>query len=636
MPASIRAGDVIAGRYHVVDLLSETRGGRFWRAHDSVLGRDVALHLIPGDDPRADLLLAAAKRSVTVSDRRILRVLDADRAEDFCYVVNEWGSGASLDIMLAADGPMTPRRAAWVVSEVADAMAQAHALDVSHGRLVPEHVLIDTGGNVRVIGLAVDAALAGLPPGRQGSDVTDLIGLLYACLTGKWAGVTPSLVPAAPSEAGVVLRPRRVRAGIPRLLDDICDEGLNHAEGHVRTGPDLSGAAQVRDVLLGFVGDATDVRTSEARRAATRPVVARTVVVLPDADPAPTPEPAPEPAAEPEPEPAPPAEPEPEPGPTPVSEPFSEPASEPEPDATQAGMPVFLDDSDDVAWISARTSPPPPPPPLEEPVAKPLFAPDPEGGAPVRRPRPGSQAAQSPPEYWPWETSQPSSTGTGAGAVPPFPEGEEQDDRVPGRTPLRLAALIAASMLLLLALVMGFNLGRGKGPLGGSLEDPTTSPSTTQSTPTSSPEPITGMTAVDFDPQGDPPEENPGSAGNVVDGSPETTWQTSRYNDQLGPPPGLKTGVGVTVDLGDAVSVSKVDLTFVGAPTGVSLFLTDSAPRGVAGLEPVATKTAKKARLTVSLPADSSGRFLTVWLTSLPAVDGGFRGEIAEIGVLGE
>ena len=107
MPSSIRPGDVLADRYRLVDLLTESGGGRFWRAHDRVLDRHVALHVIAEDDERAEALLEAARRSATVHDRRLLRVLDADRADGLCYVINEWGSGDSLDIMLAG-GPARP------------------------------------------------------------------------------------------------------------------------------------------------------------------------------------------------------------------------------------------------------------------------------------------------------------------------------------------------------------------------------------------------------------------------------------------------------------------------------------------------------------------------------------------------
>ena len=36
MPHAIRPGDVLADRYHLVDLLDESAGGLFWRAYDAV------------------------------------------------------------------------------------------------------------------------------------------------------------------------------------------------------------------------------------------------------------------------------------------------------------------------------------------------------------------------------------------------------------------------------------------------------------------------------------------------------------------------------------------------------------------------------------------------------------------------
>ena len=248
MPEHTRPGDVLADRYRLTDLLTESEGGRFWRAFDSVLQRDVAVHIIACDDERAPLLREAARTSATVLDRRMLRVLDIDEAAERCFVVNEWGSGTSLDILLADGGPLSPPVAAWIIAEVADTLALAHEAQVAHGRLVPENVLIDTDGAVRLIGFAVDAALHGLPAGRISTDVADLVGLLYAAMTGKWAGVSRSAVHPAPSTHGHVLRPRQVRAGIPRTLDSLCDHVLNHG------GDTEVTAAMLADSLRDFLG----------------------------------------------------------------------------------------------------------------------------------------------------------------------------------------------------------------------------------------------------------------------------------------------------------------------------------------------------------------------------------------------
>ncbi len=306
MPHSVRPGDVLAGRYRLVDLLAESGGGRFWRARDSVLERHVAIHVISADDERAAALLEAARRSAMVLDQRILRVLDAEQVDDICYVVNEWGSGTSLDILVGAIGAIGPRRSAWLVSEVADSVAAAHAAGVAHGRLVPENVLIDRHGEVKIIGMCVDAAMHGLAGDRIATDVSDLAGLLYCSLTGRWGGVSSSSVPSAPVHHGEVLRPRRVRAGIPGQLDALCDEVL-HAHHNSRRAIGVGSARGISDFLADYVGDPAGM--ADALRETVPPLPETPKIVLPAiADPAvrtddlkPGPAPDPEPKPDPDP-----------------------------------------------------------------------------------------------------------------------------------------------------------------------------------------------------------------------------------------------------------------------------------------------------------------------------------------------
>jgi putative peptidoglycan lipid II flippase len=72
-------------------------------------------------------------------------------------------------------------------------------------------------------GLATDAALAQRSSDDpEGDDVVGLGRLLYACLVARWPGGPESGLSAAPTENGKPLRPRQVRAGVPRPLDALC------------------------------------------------------------------------------------------------------------------------------------------------------------------------------------------------------------------------------------------------------------------------------------------------------------------------------------------------------------------------------------------------------------------------------
>ncbi|WP_299053103.1 hypothetical protein [uncultured Nocardioides sp.] len=699
MHQGVRPGDVLADRYLLVDLLTESGGGRFWRAHDRVLARHVAMHVVAEDDPRAPDLLDAARRSATVADRHLLRVLDAEQRDGLCYVVNEWGHGRSLDIVLGAEGPLTPRRAAWLVREAAEGVGVGHAAGVAHGNLVPENLLIDRSGAVRLIGFAVDGALRGLEASRE-SDVRALAGLLYAALTGRWPGPPPSRVPDAPRDGDAVLRPRQVRAGITRALDTVCDEILNPAGTHLEGGYD---AARLAAALGEVVGDDSGMAAAEAARhrtaldaqpdgrgapawatrareatresdpdepplqpgtpaspaspataplavgptepvpttdgTAVRPVASpsapaaglaaaaaggsttSTDTVVADrrdaaspsagATPGAAPETAPETRVRQEPVPAPPA-------------PSYDRAAEPGP-PTEAGMPIFDDEADEVEWLRHHTEAPAPPPPFEDPPERPLFAPGPPDDARKHRGR-REEGYRNPATgtFWPWDT------GSGGPSAPPPPYDDDADhdetDDVPGRRWLVLGVALILAVLVGVGGVLVFDVGSS----GDGDDEPSAEPSPTQAAPSAEPLPIEGVR--DFDPQGDPPEESPEEAPLAVDGDPGTVWSTSTYFDQFGPT-GLKSGVGLLVDLGEFRDVSAVRVQVVGE-TALSTYVADTEPTGVADLPRLAEATGD-GTVEMRLDQPDTGRFVVVWIDALPPVDDGFRAEIAEITVLG-
>ena len=134
-------------------------------------------------------------------------MLDCDDDDGVTWVVNEWGDGVSLDLMLQ-QGTLPPSRAAWLAREVAEAIAAGHAQGIAHGRLNPEAVLVTHAGAVKLIGYVVDASLERRRPpdplygelDEREADVINLAGILYAALTGRWPGVARPAVPPAPRE----------------------------------------------------------------------------------------------------------------------------------------------------------------------------------------------------------------------------------------------------------------------------------------------------------------------------------------------------------------------------------------------------------------------------------------------------
>ncbi len=711
-------GTVLAGRFALEDLLDESSGALFWRATDQVLARSVAVHVLPDTDPRAGALLDAARSSALVSDPHLLRVLDAAAADGVVYVVNEWGSGVSLDRLLA-DGALSPRRAAWVVLEVAQAISTAHRNGVAHGRLLPENVMISETGTVKLIGFVVDAVLRyadgqrlvtdGTPVSPQESDVLNLAALLYAALVGRWPGTTGSTIPVAPTEHGRPLRPRRVRAGVPRPLDAICEQVLN-AGAHPGAAP-IDSALEIQAALSDFLGDPGGSSTWGPSGFERTAVLGRSDLPAERDDGSLTGDREPTVASD-------------IGEPTVASDVASDVAADAgvDPEATQAGAPPFLDEAG-----PATRAPGSGPGPAPMPTQRPLFADDTPGQPPPRRPSTdradasrrtdppsrtggrgaGSSAgrtrgapakATSPQAHVPHATwagpgsasagaaigstathaasedgsvsggpregsvagrssTRGSSTGSftggqrsvgaGNGSVPPVwgpdadtppeddganPGLERADDDLPGRSWLRLGIALAVVLVVVVAVVFAYNLSRGPA------DEPTTTtgarrPSASQRPAGGTRLPIAGV--KDFDPEADPPEENPELAHFAIDGKPDTFWTTVTYRGkpELG---GLKSGVGLLVDLGRKTDVGEVRLTLGGSPTAVQILAApdvSSAPTTNQGLPVVAANPRAGTKVDLRLKKTVATRWLVVWLTSLPSAPGGYQGRVAEISV---
>jgi putative peptidoglycan lipid II flippase len=239
--ATLPAGTVLASRYRLEELLAESQPTVTWRAFDQVLSRSVLVHLLSPDDPDEADLLAVARKASVATDSRFLRVLDAVHSNDpelGSYIVCEYATGQSLELILS-HGPLSGLEAAWVVREVADALAGVHSLGLYHERINPDTVIITPNGNIKIVGLLIEAALR--PVGStvvNGADtpelvdVADLGRLLYACLVSRWPGGPAFSLADAPVLGRRWGTPRQVRAGVSPALDQVCDQILGDPPRH--------------------------------------------------------------------------------------------------------------------------------------------------------------------------------------------------------------------------------------------------------------------------------------------------------------------------------------------------------------------------------------------------------------------
>jgi serine/threonine protein kinase len=212
----------LGGRYRLEDQLDAGPGWASWKAIDETLARAVTVLTFESGFPRIGETVAAACAASRLTDARLTRVFDVSADQDLAYVITEWAGGDSLEDILAS-GPLDPRYAAEIIDQSAQALASAHAAGVSHLCLNPRSLRWTADCGVKIAGLGIDAALAGVTADDPAlADTQALARLLYGALTARWPdGMWPSL-PPAPEVDGTPRRPRQVRSGVPAGLDELC------------------------------------------------------------------------------------------------------------------------------------------------------------------------------------------------------------------------------------------------------------------------------------------------------------------------------------------------------------------------------------------------------------------------------
>ncbi len=183
----------------------------------------------------------------------------------------------------------------------------------------------------------------------------------------------------------------------------------------------------------------------------------------------------------------------------------------------------------------------------------------------------------------------------------------------PTRDQSKLVMVIIAGFLAVATLIGFWGVSRiGSGmDLSGATSKPTvtvtgapttvTPGSTPSASASASPsesagEPIAILQATGFDPEGDSKERN-SEAPRVYDGKTSTAWTSEGYaSSNLG---GLKTGVGVLLDLGQPARVKEVVLTLPDV-SDVQVFLTDSD--SIDGATEIGSSQGKKGQITLKAP----------------------------------
>ena len=211
----IETGQLVAGRYRLLETIGSGAMGVVWRARDERLERVIAIKQLiirPGLTPAKTeearrRAMREARIAARLHHRNAVALLDvAEHDGDPCLVM-EFVNARSLSAVLAERGTLPPEQVAAIGSQVAAALAAAHAAGIVHRDVKPGNILLDEHGAVKITDFGISKAtgdhtittdtgvLAGTPAylapelarGQQpttASDVFSLGSTLYHALEG--------------------------------------------------------------------------------------------------------------------------------------------------------------------------------------------------------------------------------------------------------------------------------------------------------------------------------------------------------------------------------------------------------------------------------------------------------------------
>jgi serine/threonine-protein kinase len=147
------------GHYAVLGLVGTGSQGTVYRARDTRVGRTVAVRLL-GDaitDPLSrSRALDLIQPFTVISHPHVATLFEAGEHDGSIYLVHEFVPGDTLATVVAGR-PMNVRRAVDLAIQVADALAEAHSLDLIHGALNASTVVVTTKGHVKVMDVGLTA-----------------------------------------------------------------------------------------------------------------------------------------------------------------------------------------------------------------------------------------------------------------------------------------------------------------------------------------------------------------------------------------------------------------------------------------------------------------------------------------------
>ncbi len=161
----LQAGDVLGGRYEILQMLGEGGMGAVYKARDRELDRFVALKLIRPELAANPAIVARFKQELLLSHqvthKNVIRIYDLGDADGVKFISMEFVEGQDLRSLILEKKKFPPEEAVEIIQQVCRALEAAHSVGVIHRDLKPQNVMRDKAGRILVMDFGMARTLEG-------------------------------------------------------------------------------------------------------------------------------------------------------------------------------------------------------------------------------------------------------------------------------------------------------------------------------------------------------------------------------------------------------------------------------------------------------------------------------------------
>src|SRR6266516_5102221 len=158
-------GETVAGRYGLEEVVGHGGMSTVYKAHDSLLERNVALKVLHQqyneDEDFVERFKREARSVAQIQHPNIVTVIDRGEDDGRQYIVFEYIEGENLKELVVRKGRLDVRAALEIALEIARGLAFAHDHGLVHRDVKPQNVLLNGDGGAKVTDFGIARSLDG-------------------------------------------------------------------------------------------------------------------------------------------------------------------------------------------------------------------------------------------------------------------------------------------------------------------------------------------------------------------------------------------------------------------------------------------------------------------------------------------